>query len=174
MSLTRVSTPILLQERDTSCKRSRFPFLLILLFLFSVLPAAAQESDRSVGFGGIVGRNNGISLKMYLEGESLFGNVSGKKSFDVSMSWNFDDFFYWSGHLQTERAIPDSPLNFFIGPGFTFGLDKKELFWGPSVNLGVFFNRERFEIFLQLTPRIFLIPDTVGELGSAVGLRYFI
>jgi len=85
-----------------------------------------------------------------------------------------DDFLLVSGHVQTERSIPDSPLHFFVGPGFALGFESTELLWGPSMNIGALFNRKRFEVFLQLTPRILILPDTTGDLGSAVGLRYFL
>jgi len=150
--------------------------LAVLAFAGLLLPASttAQTFTKKTGFGGIVGRNNGMTVKLYLEDNDFLDRIEGTKTLDLTLSWNFDDFMLWSGHLQTERPIPESPLHFFIGPGFTFGIDRRTVLWGPSMNLGVLFNRKRFEVFLQVTPRILLVPDTSGELGSAVGLRYFL
>jgi hypothetical protein len=32
---------------------------------------------------------------------------------------------------------------------------------------------ERFEIYAQITPRISVVPDTEGDVGGGVGLRYY-
>jgi len=148
--------------------------LAAICVVISHASAYSQPFTKKAGIGGMVGRTNGFTFKMYLAQNDLFDRIDGIKALDIALTWNFDDYLLWSGHIQTERPIPDSPLHFFVGPGFAMGFDKSELFWGPSMNIGVFFNRKRFEVFLQLTPRILILPNTSGDLGSAVGLRYFL
>jgi len=48
-----------------------------------------------------------------------------------------------------------------------------ELALGLSASVGINYFVERFEVFLQLTPRLNLIPRTNADLGGGVGLRYY-
>lgn len=148
--------------------------LLVLIILLSAVDSLAQDRDKKLGIGGLVGRTNGITMKLYLSSTIQAGRFTDLTAVDINASWNLGDFFFWNGHLLRERAIPDSPLHYFIGPGFAFGYDSGRLFWGPSAVLGVYFDRERFEVFMHVAPRLLILPDVHGELGSSVGLRYYL
>jgi hypothetical protein len=44
---------------------------------------------------------------------------------------------------------------------------------GISGQFGLNFFVEQFEVFLQLTPRLHVLPATDGDVGGGVGLRYY-
>lgn len=130
-----------------------------------------------VGIGGQVGDPSGISLKIYRkdDGRGLFKSA---KAFSFLAAWDLEDFFFLNAHALYERPIPDSPLNYYVGPGAIVGVDDRpasdvELVLGISGNFGLNFFTEHFEVYLELTPWIKIIPETEGALGGGIGLRYY-
>lgn len=150
-------------------------FVLCLQILVGIANlSSAQPQDRMLGLGGMVGRTAGISAKLYIASDSTGIEPIDVRAIDFSMSWAADDIVLWTVHVLTHRKIPNSPLSFFLGPGATVGMRDSQLFWGLSSNLGLFFEKQRFEVFLQMTPRLVIVPELLGEFGSAVGLRYYL
>ena len=145
--------------------------LLVLGLLFAARPADAQVQGRTTGLGGVIGApTSGLTLKVY---------QNPGFAYDFTASWDLDDFFLLSGYGLFEQNLEDSPLNYFYGPGVIVGAQQhgeaeSDLILGISGNFGINFFRERFEVFLQLTPRLNLIPSTTGDLGGGVGLRYYL
>ncbi len=130
-----------------------------------------------VGIGGQVGDPSGISLKIYRksDGQGLFKSA---KAFSFLAAWDLEDFFFLNAHALYEKPIPDSPLNYYLGPGAIVGVDDRpasdvELVLGISGNFGLNFFTEHFEVYLELTPWIKIVPETEGELGGGIGLRYY-
>ncbi len=152
--------------------------LLPALLFIGMLPVEAQAQSYAhsppgqTGLGGIIGTPSGLSLKIYGTDRSSF------TAYDFLLAYDLDRFFFFSLHGLFERPLPDSPLNYFFGPGALLGArerprDNNEMVLGLSVNFGINFFTERFEVFLQVTPRLHLIPATEGDLGGGIGLRYY-
>ncbi|MDQ7039857.1 MAG: hypothetical protein Q9M35_02860 [Rhodothermus sp.] len=150
---------------------------LALLFI-GMLPVGAQAQPYAhtppgqTGLGGVIGTPSGLSLKIYSTDRSSF------TAYDFLLAYDLDRFFFFSLHGLFEQPLPDSPLNYFFGPGALLGIrehahSNNEMVLGLSVNLGINFFTERFEVFLQVTPRLHLIPATEGDLGGGIGLRYY-
>ena len=151
--------------------------LTLALFLSAGLAsqAHAQRTDGAVGLGGQVGDPSGITLKVY---------NANRPSYDVLAAWSgIDDFFFLNGHALFENAIPaenvEQPLEWFIGPGafigaFEQGRDDDGLALGISGTAGIqILLDSRFEIYLQATPRFFLVPETDANIGGGLGFRYY-
>lgn len=144
--------------------------LLIGLFIAGGLaaPSQAQRAEGSFGLGGQVGRPSGLTAKLYRHAQL---------GYDLALVGDLDDFFFTSLHRVHERPLPNSPLHLFAGPGLFVGADgvplEKNVTFGISGNFGLNFFKEQFEVFLQMTPRLRLYPNTRGRLGGSVGLRYF-
>ena len=134
------------------------------------LPSAhAQRSPGRVGIGAQVGQPSGLTAKIYRH-EQL--------AYDLALGWNLRDFFFADLHRIHERPLPNSPLHLLFGPGLFAGVDQapaeNEATLGISGALGLNFFNERFEVFLQATPRMRLYPQTRGRLSGSVGVRYFL
>lgn len=145
-------------------------FLAIAVLLVTT-PASAQSPAGDVGLGGQIGDPSGVTLKLYQRPGFAY---------DFLAAWDLDDFFFLNGHALYERPIPDSPLRYYLGPGVVIGFreqrsdrDDDEIVIGMSGQFGLNFFVEQFEVFLQLTPRLQVIPETDGEIGGGVGLRYY-
>ncbi len=141
------------------------------LCLFSVSSASAQEVSGDIGLGGQVGEPAGITLKAY---------NPGGMSYDFLAAFDLDDFFYLNVHGTFERSISDDgQVNVFYGPGGFVGLYDRprdlddELALGISGRLGLNFYVEQFEIYVQVTPRIEVVPATNGDVGGGLGFRYY-
>ena len=132
----------------------------------------------SVGIGGQVGDPSGLTVKIYRDGFRAGGPFRAARAFSFLAAWDLDDFFFLSAHGLYERPIPDSPLNYYIGPGAVVGIDNRpagdaDFVLGISGEFGLNFFTEHFEVFLELMPWIKVIPETDGSLGAGIGLRYY-
>ena len=148
--------------------------LFVFLFLLAVpafTSARAQSPAGDLGLGGQIGDPSGITLKIYQRPGFAY---------EFLAAWDLDDFFFLNGHALFERPIPDSPLRYYLGPGIVVGVEEddgpgggNDLVLGISGQFGVNFFVERFEVFLHLTPRLTVIPNTQGNIGGGIGLRYY-
>ena len=151
-----------------------FRFLLGLMLAAVVLglrPEAAPAQTRysSIGFGAQMGAPTGVTLRLYERAPYIY---------DFLAAWDLDDSFFLNVHGLRERPIRDSQLNFYYGPGGLFGIERRgndlDVVLGASANVGLNYFVERFEVFLQLTPRLILLERTTADLGGGVGLRYYL
>ncbi len=155
---------------------ARLPGCLALLGLCVGLAAsaAAQPAGRTFGFGGQIGRPAGVTLKVYRTGPS--GASRRGDAFTLLAAWDLEEVFFLNAHLLRERPIPASPLRYFYGPGLVLGFEdtrRAGLVLGVSGAFGVNFFRERFEVYLQITPRLKLIPNPRGAFDAGIGMRYY-
>ena len=162
-------------ETTRSNQRStRFSALLLgalvgALGLTSAADAQAQQRRGNVGLGGQVGEPSGLTLKLYR---------NPGFAYDFLAAWDLDDFFYLNVHGLYEKPLQDSPLRYYLGPGAVLGVRDRprrddEVVLGVSATGGLNFFIEQFEVFLQLTPRLYVVPGTEWDLGGGVGLRYY-
>ncbi len=131
--------------------------------------AVAQGPAGSVGVGGQLGEPSGLTVKLYQQPGFAY---------EILAAWDLGDFFFVNGHALYERAIPDTPLRYYLGPGVLAGVreghaEDGDFVVGISGEFGVNYFVERYEVFLHLTPRLGVIPDTQGDVGGGVGLRYY-
>lgn len=143
---------------------------LVLLIGAACAPqASAQRTPGSIGIGGQLGDPSGVTLKFY--------NGRGP-SWDFLAAWDSDDFFFLNVHALYERHLGRRPdLHFFYGPGGFVGFrdrgEEDDVEAGISGSFGVGFLIEQFEIYGQLTPRLSVVPDTDGDLGAGLGVRFY-
>lgn len=143
----------------------------LLGLLLALLPpnATAQRQVGAFGVGARVGLPGGAALKVYRPDDVAY---------DVAFTTDFRERGLLYVHRVWERPVPDSPLWYFIGPGILGGVQTPvrtaEAVAGASLTAGLNFYAERFEIFLQATPRLRLLPAVDPRLGGSVGLRYYL
>ena len=148
------------------------PAILIVGLCFGVVTSgAAQNTGGDLGIGGQIGEPSGITLKSY---------DPGGMSYDFLAAFDLDDFFYLNAHGTFERPVSDDgQLNVFYGPGGFVGIYDRptdsddELALGISGRLGLNVYIEQFEIYVQVTPRIEVVPATDGDIGGGLGFRYY-
>jgi hypothetical protein len=151
-------------------------FFLSVIFVLLILSCSpetgAQPADGAIGLGGQIGDPSGISLRL-----------TRARTFDLDFlaAWDLDDFFFLNVHGLRTRAIqPGSDVELFYGPGAFIGFrdhphDREDdIVIGASATVGLSLFLDQLELFVQLTPRLSVVPDTDGDIGGGVGLRYWL
>src|SRR5690606_41887985 len=92
--------------------------------------------------------------------------------------WAFDCLFF-----LTLPALYARPLGnrrdfiLFYGPGGFIGFrDRRgddDIVIGVSGTIGVAYLIEEFEIYARITPRLSLVPETDGDVGGGLGVRFW-
>jgi hypothetical protein len=136
--------------------------------------AGAQDASslRSrLSVGGLAGRTSGLTMRIVLADESARSGPFDERAVDVNASFNLDGYLLLTSHVTAERPVENSPLNFYIGPGWLVGAEDGSAFFGASGNVGIYFMQSRYQILLQLMPGLRVAPDLDGEVSAAVGMR---
>lgn len=138
-------------------------------------PAIADEPGLGgrLGVGGQIGNPSGVSFKLYRETDDPLDIFLPIGAIELLAAWDLDEFFFFNAHLLHERPIEASPLRYFLGYGLLAGVDKEDFAIGASLTGGINFFVENFEVYIQVTPRLTVLPSTRGELGGGVGLRFY-
>ncbi len=132
--------------------------MLVLL----AAPAAAQDR-LGLALGLQVGDPTGLALRV---------PGSGPVSWTGALAAH-DGGAYVTVNRHREYPLTASPLHYYVAPGVHLGSARNDdLVLGANANLGLNFYQERFEIFLQVTPTLDLLPGLDLWLGAAVGARY--
>lgn len=151
-------------------------FFLLIFNLLLQNDLSAQNRGGNVGVGFQAGAPTGLNLH--------FRNTKPMR-LDLLFAWDFDDddrdFFFVNVHGLFFKPLSASPrFNFYYGPGAYIGVrdhnrrDRDDdTVLGFSGNFGINVEIERFDIFLQLTPRLDLVPDTDFDIGGGLGARFF-
>lgn len=128
--------------------------------LFSTPAASAQ-----VGIGGLIGDPTGVTVKL--------GAGRGGLAVDVGLDGNlFVQVHYLVREARLRGAGAD--VRFLFGPGGFYQKRDGDDALGLSALLGLSaYVTPEFELFGQITPGIRLTPDTDGDVGAAVGLRFY-
>lgn len=153
---------------------------VILLVLFALAPflapaAQAQVGPGSWGIGAHFGEPTGLTLKTYTGSPRAIGG-SSFNAYDLLVGWDFDDYLFANVHALHEGRLGTSPLNYYLGPGLFLGFIDRgddDVIFGISGQFGINYFIDRFEIFIQLTPRLQLVEETDGDVGGGIGARYY-
>lgn len=154
-------------------KPLKIELLLAIFCLFSVYQIKAQPPAGDWGIGIQFGEPSGLTLKKY---------NPGAMSFDALLAWDLDDFFFINVHGLWHKNLNASPnFNFFYGPGAFVGFIERnrrfdgddEVRLGISGSFGLNYFVDRFEIYLQVTPRLAVIESTDADVGGGLGVRFY-
>lgn len=144
---------------------------MILGTITGVPSADAQRSGGDVGLGLQVGEPSGVTLQFY---------NPASLSWDFLAAWDVDDFFFLNVHgLYHRRLGQQHDVHLFYGPGAFIGVHDRgrgrddDVVVGISGTLGIGAMIERFQVYGAVTPRLSVIPDTDGDVGAGVGVRYY-
>lgn len=158
-----------------SYSRPIFVVLFAAALCAASLPAQAQRTPGTAGIGVQAGEPSGITLKIY---------NPDRPSYDFLAAWSFvgDNSFFLNAHALFERSLftenVEQPVQWYIGPGAYIGISDEA---GPEAGLGIsgtigldILLADRFELFVQATPRFELVRETEPHIGGGLGLRYYL
>lgn len=142
--------------------------LSLLIWLSFTTEATAQRQAGDVGLGIQIGQPTGLSLKIYNPGTST----------DFLAAWDWNNFFFLNIHALFDASLNDAhTIHFFYGPGGFIGIHEKpgknKIDLGISGNFGLDFLIQKFEIFVQATPRLSLKNTNNFNIGGGAGFRFY-
>jgi hypothetical protein len=131
-----------------------------------------RRGDLGVGF--LAGRPGGLTLRLYLRPRT----ARPQTAFDVLAASDLNAVTFLDVRLVRAHPLPDVPLRALLGGGAFVGNDgslaASNAIFGLSTLVGLNFFSERFEVFLQLAPRLRLRPTPNGTFDGGAGLRYYL
>jgi hypothetical protein len=171
--------------REKSHERTRnwMYLILLILVLIAVLagPARAAGNARdNFGIGVILGSPSGISLKI----------PQGAQSINVIAGWDIhnddppgppccNDYFYIGGDYVWYNYnlihVSQGRLPLYYGPGIyaAFSKPRNVVGFRFPVGLEYQFATAPFDIFLELGPRVNIVPATDVDIFVGLGARFF-
>jgi hypothetical protein len=149
-----------------------------LVFLGCISQPRAEGGP--FGAGIIVGEPTGLSLKYFLDRRHAFDVAIDYSLYDSALYVHADYLLHFSGWLvrgdSTHAFIP------YVGIGGKIGVrghgrdrDDRSGALGARVPLGIAWipGRLPIDVFLEVAPGLFLLPETNPDLDASLGLRYF-
>jgi hypothetical protein len=140
--------------------------LTIVCVVALTLPSFAQQDG--LGIGLVFGYpSTGISAKVF----------TGSNAFDAAATWSLDDengyLLAWADYLAHNYSLSSS-LPWFVGIGGFIGLGNT-LGIGARVPVGITYLFDGpFDIFVEIAPRLEVLPDLDFGIGGGFGFRYYI
>jgi len=169
---------------DHRSSTSRLVLLALLLATLGGLApaAAAAQQDRDFGLGLIIGDPTGVSMKGFLSEEMA---IDGAVGFELIHG---DDLGL---HLDVLWHFPikqwdSAALDLYLGVGPALGFhnhgrgrdddhDDNDIHIGARgpFGLAVMFNPARFDVFLEVAAKLWLVEKVNFDLDAAIGGRYW-
>jgi hypothetical protein len=150
-----------------SFRRSLTALGLALAFLTVPMEADAQRRG-DVWIGGELGDPSGIVVRPSYDNE--------RRVYEFLAAWDLDKFFFLNVHRLQEKHLNDErTLHFFYGPGAFVGIESNpddEAVVGISGRVGLGYGLENWRVYVAVTPRLSLVPDTDGQIGGALGVQF--
>lgn len=156
----------------------------VLLVVFTINTAQAQQSGNNIGLGVMVGEPTGLSFKAW---------TSGTTAFDAALAWSLegrDRIHIHADHLWHNfdvfgGDIDPGQLPVYYGIGGRLILvddepdpdgDDNDAIFGVRVPVGInyLFENNPIGLFLEVAPTINLIPDTDLDADAALGIRFYL
>ncbi len=146
--------------------------LCLLIALSATEIAAARQSQNPpgrLGFGLQAGPLSGFSIKGY----PARGTDGRFESVVLTASLNFKGFAFAQAALLDELPLRTSPLTVYLGPGLAGEVRDGRASAGIASAVGIRFFKARVEIYLELTPRLMLLPSREAYAAAGVGFRIY-
>lgn len=139
--------------------------MLRLLCLVFCLVAMSPSASAQFGIGGLIGDPTGLTVKL--------GGGRGGVAVNVGLG---SDLSVQAHYLFRESRIngTGADVRFLFGGGGFFRDSEPDARAGVSALFGLsWYVVREAEVFGQITPGIRLTPNTDGQVGAAVGLRFY-
>lgn len=142
--------------------------------------ADARAEGGPFGAGIILGEPTGLSLKFFLDRRHAFDVAIDYSLYDSALYVHADYLLHFSGWVvrgdSSHAFIP------YVGIGGKIGInghdrdhDDRSGALGARVPLGIAWipGGLPIDVFLEIAPGLFLLPETNPDLDASLGLRYF-
>lgn len=159
--------------------------MLIMLFMGTLSNTAqAQQSEKNIGLGVMVGEPTGVSLKVW---------TSEMNAFDAGLAWSLSGRdalhlhadYLWHNFEVFGEDIEEGQLPVYYGIGGRLVLlddepgndadDDDDAIFGVRVPVGInyLFEENPIGLFLEVAPIVNLVPSTDLDVDAALGARFY-
>jgi hypothetical protein len=145
--------------------------IIVIFVLFTSTSSPARADGGPFGLGLILGEPTGLSLAYRLSQRNAIAGAVGIDVFDDNDFYAHADFLFVLPDLLSGGSVGLSP---YLGPG-VFLIEFGEIGIGGRLPFGLSldFRRAPIQIFGEVTLSLLLVPDTAGDIGGAIGFRYY-
>lgn len=148
-------------------------FVTALLCLSMTSISHAQQADKDIGIGVMVGEPTGLSLKSWL---------SNDNAFDVGLAWSLNrdavhihaDYLWHNYNVFDEVDEGSLPLYYGIGGRVILADDDAVIGARVPVGLNYLFEDSPIGLFMEIAPIINLAPDTDLDIEGGIGIRFYL
>lgn len=155
--------------------------LLALVTAWFGLPDTARADGGPFGLGIILGEPSGLSAKLFLDARHALDFALDYSLVDSALYVHADYLLHFSGWRVRDggvhRLIP------YVGLGGKIGVrdhdgdhgHDRDGALGVRIPVGIAWMPASvpIDVFLEIVPGLFLIPETDPDLDASLGLRYF-
>lgn len=134
----------------------------------------AQQADKKLGVGIMVGEPTGLTLKSW---------TSTKNALDVGLAWsvgrydaiNIQADYLWHNYNVFQDVESDS-LPFYYGIGGRVVLTDNDAVVGARVPVGInyLFEDSPVGLFLEVAPILNVAPSTDFDVDGSLGVRFYL
>jgi hypothetical protein len=153
----------------------------VLFCLIAASAPAAAQDDRDFGMGLIIGDPTGLTVKGFLSPETAIDGALGFAFLDGDDLSVHADFLWQFPIKQWENAA----LDLYLGVGPVLGFHNHD--GGPNhrdddririgarapFGLAVMFRPARFDVFVEVAAKLWLVDRVHFNLDAAIGGRYW-
>lgn len=149
-------------------KNSACTLSLLVLLLLGAGQQGANAQDK-LGIGVIVGAPTAVSAQ---------ARYPSSNSLDFLFAWRMDNWFFLQCHydyrIRTLEQGQEYNIGLYAGPGiFLQTARRNDPVVGFSGNVGIaWLFKRHFEFFLEISPKIGLVPSTDLMMTGGFGFRY--
>ena len=166
-----------------NCKKYLCVGLATLFIGIIFNTAQAQNSEKNIGLGVMVGEPTGISFKAW---------TSSTTAFDAGLAWSLEGRdavhihadYLWHNFDVFDGDIDPGQLPLYYGIGGRIVLidddrgpndDDDDVILGVRVPVGInyLFEDNPIGLFLEVAPIINLVPSTDLDIDAALGARFY-
>jgi len=152
------------------------PVLILSIFLsisFSSF-AQAQNANKDLGIGFMVGEPTGLSLKSW---------TGGGNAFDIGLAWSLGrydainihaDYLWHNYEVFSEADSGTLPLYYGIGGRVVFAENDAVIGARVPVGINYLFDDAPIGLFLEVAPIFNIAPSTDFDVDGGVGVRFYL
>ncbi|HKK46627.1 MAG TPA: hypothetical protein VJ964_13970 [Balneolaceae bacterium] len=148
--------------------------LLSLFITISICSRGnAQQTDKNLGVGIMVGEPTGITLKSW---------TSTKNAIDVGLAWSFGRYdainlqadYLWHNYNVFDN-VESGSLPFYYGIGGRVVLADNDAVIGARVPVGInyLFEDAPVGLFFEVAPILNIAPATDFDVDGSLGVRFY-
>ncbi|MGD8426229.1 MAG: hypothetical protein PVH63_01300 [Balneolaceae bacterium] len=148
-------------------------FSLFLTISFNSL-SQAQQADKNLGIGIMVGEPTGLTLKSW---------TSSQNALDVGLAWSLGRYdainlqadYLWHNY-NVFNEVDSGTLPFYYGIGGRVILAENDAVIGARVPVGInyLFEDSPVGLFLEVAPILNVAPATDFDIDGSLGVRFYL